>query len=213
MKKLLSLVLALSLCLSLGAMLSSCDLFGAKGAMEELNEEEWQEALSAPNFENVTIKYEYTHEGMLYKQIAKFTKDGVYRSNEATQDGASIGKQEHFFTGTDADTQRNLFLQTFLAIVKDRNNFEYNKDEKIYFAEKASVRVDQAEGLYVEENITNGKLSFTDKGNVDKFVCTLNEVAYVNNEKNQDITIDVTWNFSDYGTTTITAEEQANGSK
>ena len=210
MKKIISLLMALVLCASFAVMLTACDEDDAKAAFEELNEEEWEQALSAPNFENVTIKYEYTHEDMLNKQVAKFTKEGVYRSIESLDEsGKVVASIPTYFTGDDANIQRNLFLQTFLSIVEKRDNFEYDKENDVYIAESASARIDQAEGIYVEEDIKNGKLSFNDKGNVQEFVCTLTESVYMNGELQQSVTIDVVWTFSDYGTTVITAEEQA----
>ena len=209
MKKLLSLLLAIALCASALLILSACDENDAKGAFEELNAEEWKEALSAPAFENVTIKYEYTMEGALQKQVAKVTKDGVYRSMVAVDaNGNESQPQEYYFTGDNANVQRNLFLQTFLAIVEDRENFEYDKETHVYTVKEASARIDQAEGVYVMENAKNGQLTFNKDGQVEKFVCTLNEVVYMNNEKMQDVTVEVTWIFSDYGTTEITAAEK-----
>lgn len=211
MKKLLSLLLAVTLCTSLALVLFSCDKQDAQGALEEMNEEEWEAALAAPNFENVTIKYEYTQEGILYKQVAKVTKDGVYRGIEAfDKDGTSVTQQGNYFTGDEAAVQRNLFLQTFLSIVEKRDNFEYDKENKVYLADSATARIDQAEGIYVQEDIKNGKLYFTEQGNVKEFSCTLTESAYMNGEKMSSATIDVNWTFSAYGTTEITAAEKAN---
>ena len=92
MKKLLSFVLVLALCASMILALNACDLNDAKDIIgmlgngeegaEELNEEEWKEALAAPNFENVTIRYEYENEGTFQKQVMKTTAAGVYRAIE-----------------------------------------------------------------------------------------------------------------------------------
>ena len=213
MKKLLSLLLAIALCASALLVLSACDENDAKGAFEELNAEEWKEALSAPNFENVTIKYEYTMEGALQKQVAKVTKDGVYRSIVAVDANGNESKpQGNYFEGENATVQRNLFLKTFLAIVEDRENFEYNKETHVYTVKAASARIDQAEGVYVTENAKDGQLTFNENGQVEKFVCTLTEAIYLADEKKQETTVEVTWTFSDYGTTEITAtEKEASG--
>ena len=213
MKKLLSLLLVLALSLSLILALSSCDEEDAKGNLEELNEEQWAEAVSAPSFENVTVNYEYTVEGLLQKQLVKVTKDGVYRKIEAfNSDGSSVGSQAAYFTGAEGDMQRDLFLQTFLGIVKDRDNFTFDAEEKLYKADDVSIRIDQGTGVYVTENVKNGKLSFDGDGSVKEFVCTLTESMYMNDEQMQSMTIDVIWSFSAYGTTEITAEEQKSAS-
>jgi len=211
MKKLLSLLLVLTLCASAILAFTACDLNDAKGSLEELNEEEWKEALSAPNFENVTIRYEYENQGAFQKQVMKTTKDGVYRAIEVYQNKESdkpLNKQDVYFEGENAATQRNLFLKTFLGIVENRENFEYDKEAKIYKADDVEVRVDQAPGVYVVENVKNGKLKFSKDGNVEEFICTLTESVYYNNEMKESLTIDVTWTFSDYGTTEITETEQ-----
>ena len=210
MKKLLSLILALALCASFTLALSSCTEEEAKEIFENLTKEEWQQALAAPNFENVTIHYEYTNEGLLTKQTAKFTKDGVYREMEAFDaEGKSTGEFGIYCEGEEATQQRNLFLQTFLAIVEDRDNFEYDETTKLYTAKSAEARIDQSEGLYITEKMKDGKLAFNKDGNVDTFECNLTESIYMNNELKQSATIDVTWTFSNYGTTVITAEEKA----
>lgn len=211
MKKLLSLVLALALCASFTLALSSCTEEEAKEIFENLTKEEWQQALAAPNFENVTIRYEYTNEGLLTKQIAKFTKDGVYRKMESFDaEGKATGEHDIYCEGEEATQQRNLFLQTFLAIVEDRDNFEYNETTKLYTAKNAEARIDQADGIYLTEKMKDGKLAFNKDGNVDTFECNLTESIYMANELKQSINIDVTWTFSNYGTTVITAEEKAN---
>ena len=210
MKKLLSLVLALALCASFTLALSSCTDEEAKEIFENLTKEEWQQALAAPNFENVTIRYEYTNEGLLTKQIAKFTKDGVYRKMESFDaEGKATGEHDIYCEGEEATQQRNLFLQTFLAIVEDRDNFEYDETTKLYTAKNAEARIDQSEGLYLTEKVKDGKLAFNKDGNVDTFECNLTESIYMANELKQSINIDVTWTFSNYGTTVITAEEKA----
>lgn len=211
MKKILSLILALALCASFTLALSSCTEEEAKEIFENLTKEEWQQALAAPNFENVTIHYEYTNEGLLTKQIAKFTKDGVYRKMESFDaEGKATGEHDIYCEGEEATQQRNLFLQTFLAIVEDRDNFEYNETTKLYTAKNAEARIEQSEGIYITEKVKDGKLAFNKDGNVDTFECNLTESIYMANELKQSINIDVTWTFSNYGTTVITAEEKAN---
>lgn len=209
MKRILSLILALALCASFTLALASCTEEEAKEIFENLTKEEWSQALAAPNFENVTIHYEYTNEGLLTKQIAKFTKDGVYRKMESFDaDGKLAGSHDIYCEGEEANQQRNVFLQTFLAIVEDRDNFEYDETTKIYTAKSAEARIDQSEGLYLTEKMKDGKLAFNKDGNVDTFECNLTESIYMNNELKQSITIDVTWTFSNYGTTAITAAEK-----
>lgn len=214
MKKLLSLVLTLALCASFVFALSSCTEEDAKEIFENLNKEEWAEALSAPNFENVTISYEYTQEGALTKQTAKFTKDGVFRSAKSFDaDGKEVGSFDMFFENEEADQQRELFLQVFLAIVGDRDNFKYDEATKLYTAENAEARVDYEEqNAYVIEKMKDGKLEFGSDGNVKRFVCNLTESIYHNNELGNSANLDVEWTFSAYGTTTITDAEKANAS-
>ena len=211
MKKFFYLFLALALCASITLSLASCTEEEAKEIFENLSEEEWEQALSAPNFENVTIHYEYTQGNVFTKQTAKFTKTGVYRSVEMTSiaTGEPAESMAQYFEGEEADQQRNLFLKTFLAIVEDRDNFVYDESTKLYTAENAEARIDHHENAYVTEKIKDGKLSFNSDGNVEKFMCNLTESIYMENELKETHTFDVTWTFSDYGTTEITAAEKA----
>ena len=211
MKKLLSLLLVFALCASMILALNACDLNDAKGNLEELNEEEWKEALSAPNFENVTIRYEYENQGSFQKQVMKTTKKGVYRSIEVYENkdaGKPLSKFGTYLEGEDAATQRNLFLSTFLGIVENRENFKYDEETKVYTADDVEIRIDQAPGVYVVENVKNGKLKFSKDGNVEEFICTLTESIYYNDELKESATIDVIWHFSDFGTTEISEAEQ-----
>lgn len=215
MKKLLSLVLTLALCASFVFALSSCTEEEAKEVFENLNKEEWAAALSAPNFENVTINYEYTQEGALTKQTAKFTKGGVFRSVKSFDaNGKEAGSHEMFFENAEADQQRELFLQTFLAIAGDRDNFTYDEATKLYTTKNAEARIDYEEqNAYVIEKVKDGKLEFGTDGNVKSFVCNLNESIYRNNELSASVNLEVEWTFSAYGTTTITDAEKASASK
>ena len=190
MKKLLSLVLALALCASFTLALSSCTEEEAKEIFENLTKEEWQQALAEPNFENVTIHY-------------------VYRSAEAYDaEGKLAFSFANYFEGEEANQQRNVFLQTFLAIVEDRDNFEYDETTKLYTAKSAEARIDQADGIYLTEEMKDGKLAFNTDGNVEKFMCNLTESIYMNEELDRSASFDVTWTFSNYGTTAITAAEK-----
>lgn len=208
MKKILSLLLVLALALSTMLAFTACD--DAKGAFEELDAEEWEAALHEDNFENVTVRYEYYLESNLQKQVMKVTDEGVYRSIEYydKETNKLLNEDAHFFTGAAADIQRNLFLSTFLGIVKDRENFVFDKESKTYTADDVEIRIDQAEGVYVTEKVKDGKLTFSADGNVEKFVCNLTEAMYVNGEEMQSTTVDVTWTFADYGKTEFTAEEK-----
>lgn len=210
MKRVLSLLLVLSLCAAALLAFSACDLSDAEKKLGELNEEEWEEAFAPANFENVTVRYEYILGTNLQKQVMKMTDEGVYRSIEFynKENNELLNKLANFFEGTTADMQRTLFLQTFLGIVEDKENFEYDETEKVYKADDVEIRIDQAEGIYVVENIKNGKLTFNEDGTVKNFVCTLTESQYMNGEQKESVTTDVTWTFSDYETTKITAEEK-----
>ncbi len=207
MKKILSLALALCLCLGTVFTLASCD----KG----VNEDEWKAMLAAPNFENYTLSQSgpvtyvsgQMTETSTQELIIKITADKVHL--DAKIDGEAAHNK--VYTGEEAAEQKKGYEEVFLAVLADFNNFTYNKDEKVYENPNAvTVNLEYASigtGATATVTMENGKVSLTEDGKLLKFTCHLTQTTTYTipevGEQSITATTDMTWQFSDYGTTAI----------
>ena len=229
MKKLISIILAMLMCMSLGAALVSCDELevpeategtdgtdGTEAPTEEatvgpegITKEEWQEAIATDNFTNVTI--EYVLDGADGKQthIVKITPDAVYRKMTADMGGEEFA-QEICFTGEQAQIQGKMFIDIFLSLLAERENFVYDMENGVYNApEEVSADVTAGEGYTAKETMKNGQVKFSKDGSLEIFTCELTEAVYGGDTLINSATYDVKWTFKDYGKTVITEEEAA----
>jgi uncharacterized lipoprotein YehR (DUF1307 family) len=223
MKKLISMILALVLCMSLGCALVSCDedalpegtdaTNGTEEATvgpEGISKEEWQEAIANDNFTNVTIEYVLeTAEGEKQSHIVKITPNMVYRKMTATLGGEEYS-QEYLFTEEEAQIQGKMFVDVFLSLLAERDNFVYDMENGVYNApEEVSTTVEAGEGMTAKETMKNGQVKFSKNGSLETFVCNLTEAAYMNEQIVHEDTYSATWTFKNYGDTVITEEEAA----
>ncbi len=207
MKKIFSLVLILCMITSLFLMLVSCqgtDEISTDG----LSREDWEEAIADDNFDNVTILAEAPNsENGRETQTVKLTADKVYRTATIMINGTP--KTVHkVFTGSDADFQRDMFLQVILSVLDERDNFEYDSENQVYLSKNAIKKEITIDDERVDKvTMTNGKVKFDAKGNLIYFECTLTESVYNGETLEGGHTTDTVWTFKDYGTTVITQEE------
>ena len=214
MKKLISMILAMVLCLSLGCVLISCEVEELPEGTEEvtigpdgISKEEWQDAIANDNFTNVTIEYVLEGpSGEKQSHIVKITPDQVYR--EVT--GYMYDEEFSFaylFEDENAQTQRKMFIDVFLSLLAERENFVYDMENGVYNApEEVSVDVTAGEGYTAKETMKNGQVKFGKDGSLEVFTCELTEAAYSGEELLNSSTYNVTWTFKDYGKTEITEE-------
>jgi hypothetical protein len=219
MKKIVSLILAAVLCFASFVTLTSCDnirenlgdYIGGKtdGEAETftgLDEEEWQESLSEQKFDNVTINYKLEIiEGQSADQthVVKIAENAVYRKMTMVMGGQDMS-DEQYFTDVLAEQQKNIFLQVFLSLLADRENFEYNAEEDAYFSPSTvTVTLDMGDGMSATEVMKDGKVTFDKNGNIEYFYCELTETTIMEGQEVASITCKATWTFSDYGTTVI----------
>ena len=231
MKKILSLILAALLCFASVAALSSCDNIrenlgdyisgsenssgnGSESQTEEftgIDEEEWQESLSEQKFDNVTINYTLEiieGESGDQKHVVKITEGAVYRYMAMTV-GNQTMDDEITFTDVLAEQQKSIFLQVFLSLLADRDNFVYDTEQDAYLSpSEVSVTLDMGEGSTATELMKDGKVTFDENGNIEYFYCVLTETYITNGETLGSVTCKATWTFSDYGTTVVEVPEE-----
>jgi hypothetical protein len=228
MKKILSLILAAVLCFASVASLASCDNIrenlgdyvggGSEGGSESesetftgIDEEEWQESLSEQKFDNVTINYKLEIiEGQSADQthVVKIAENAVYRKMTMAMGGQDMS-DEVTFTDAEAEQQKSMFLQVFLSLLADRDNFVYDAEQDAYLSPSTvNVTLDMGDGNKATEEMKDGKVTFDEKGNIEYFYCVLTETYIINGEVANAITCKATWTFSDYGTTVVEVPEE-----
>ncbi len=200
MKKLLSLLLVLCVCLSLCVAFTSCD--------NGLSEEEWATAVAAASFTNYTLTYsanfvneDYPEASGQQNEIIKITQDKVYIA--MTLNGEVM--VDHVFTGEEANEQRASYQDIFLAVLKDFDNFVYD-DETQTYSNPNPITVDiTVSGATAHIVMTNGKVSFTEDGKLAKLTMsyTQSTTIPVIGETITTTCDSMTMVFSDYGTTVI----------
>ncbi|MBQ9760752.1 MAG: hypothetical protein IJW16_05330 [Clostridia bacterium] len=200
MKKLASLLLALSLILSLGLVFTSC---GDDG----IDEEGWKAMLAAPNFSNYTLNQSGTMTMTMDGQSITNRQDAVLKINPDKIDHSlKIDGEEVIngvITGEEAAAQKANYEKTFLAVLADFNNFEYDTDEKVY-KNPNKVIVDLTQGEYTAKlEMENGKVTLSEDGKLVKFTCKLTQTTTIPERGDQVAVGDITWTFSDYGTTVV----------
>lgn len=222
MKKLISIILALIMCASLGLALVSCDEVelpeeadGSEAPTEEatigpdgISKEEWQEAIANDNFTNVTIEYVLENaSGEKQTHIVKITPDMVYRKVTAHMDGEDYSF-DYLFTEEEAQIQGKMFIDVFLSLLAERENFVYDMENGVYNApDEVSTEISGGDGMTATETMRNGQVKFSKDGSLETFICELTEAAYIDGELANEATYNVTWTFKDYGKTEITEDE------
>lgn len=179
-----------------------------------ITKEEWQAAIADEKFDNVTILFDVDYVdgdnavgAADHEQTLKICGGKVYRTATMLGDTFSM-----YFTDEMAVSQRKMFLDIFLALLAEKDNYEYDAETKTYVApEKISVTVYPSEGTSDLVEMEEGVVKFDDNGRLVSFSCKLKETATTTYEgQTNTVTLplsDTTWTFSNYGTTEITAEE------
>ena len=205
MKRILSLILAVCLCLSVAVMITSC----GDGEFDGVTAEKWKDFLSEQRFDNVTINFtlssDVNGEYAESSDIVKIADAKVYRKAVWVMSDDS-NELEAVFTGDEAVEQKKIFLGIFLSLLAERDNYVYDEDEGVYKApNKITVVLDDIrEGYHTEEAITNAKVKFDSKGNIEYFSGYFVETVKYGGEVVGVTQGDTVWTFSNFGTTVIT---------
>ena len=215
MKRIISLILLVCVCLASVFVFASCD----EEALRELTNKQWQTAVDSNNFNNVTITATITSEGVTQTQIVKITETGVYREMKATYNGEEF-KQCIYFEGEEATIQKNMFLSVFFELVKNKDNFVYDEANGQYNAPNdvtVTVYPLGTEANYKDEVLMkNGVVKFDEDYNLSYFSCILSESIYEGGATEptaQSPEMDTVWTVGDYGSTVISETEKTEGSQ
>lgn len=215
MKRIISLILLVCVCLASVFVLASCD----EEALRELTNKEWQTAVDSNNFNNVTITATITTDGVPQTQVVKITETGVYREMKVVYNGEEM-KQCIYFEGEQATIQKNMFLSVFFELIKNKDNFVYDEANGQYNAPNdvtATVYPLGVEANYKDDVLMkNGVVKFDEDYNLSYFACKLTETIYANGSTEptqQSPEMDTVWTVGDYGKTVISETEKAEGAQ
>lgn len=220
MKKFLTLILGGLMALSFGA-LAGCDLLGGtnNGGEEqikgvEVTEEQWELAIADVTFDNVSFTQKgestTTQNGTTMNLIediwVKITEDqfsyGGKVTNKAT--GQVAQTEEQTLSSSQAAALRVTYTKIFMGVLAEREKFVYNAELGAYTLSDKVV-IEQSNGYQtVREEIDSGKAIFNEQGYLVAFSCHLYETDVRSGEVFMSYDANITWTFSEYGTTVIT---------
>ena len=152
----------------------------------EVTEEEWVIATGMEQFANFTLNMEGAFDdGEVIDYSVKIDGD------KGEMDGESMEADE-------VDAVKTVFVETILAVAENFDDFTYNAEEQV-FVNKANIVYD-VEVLGESANITasNVKVAFNEDNRVTSISCHMVQVCDGDN-----IVLDITFTFSDYGTTVV----------
>ncbi len=201
MKKILSLILMLAL--SSVLMLTACSS-GGDDDDGTMNAEKWEDMLSAPNFENYTLKERATVMGVETVSTVKIAGDKVELSIlfEGESDSTVI-----LLEGSEAQEQKRSCEELFLALLADFDNFTYDEESKTYKTPETPITVSitmtvEGEPVTADIIMENGVVSLTEDGKLLQFDCNYTQTT-TTPDGPITITTEMHMEFSNYGTTVI----------
>lgn len=235
MKKILLILLALALCLSILTSFVACNTDGenttsnttgeGKDSKDDnpeesgLSSKEWSSMIKESNFENYTLDFQgkmtVTTNGKV--EVEGYSAHSIYRvTKDALEHVIIDGGEENSMVlkGEDAATQKIESSQLYLAILKEYDSFTYDADKKVYTIKDATIDMDitaivngvpSAEKLPVKIKVKEGTATVSNDGKILKLVCDYSQTMTLG----EDVTTTsglVTWTFSNYGNTVINTE-------
>ena len=205
MKKLLSILMAVSLLFSAMLILSACN--ENEGGEGGITESDWKAMIAEPNFENYTLHQKARINyggGMIYNEdaIVKFTKDLMTIEESGDQDFYEE------LVGEELAEQRGAYEDVFRALLADFDNYTYDEESGTYkSASTVTVELEMTpEGLdgVLTAKITmkDGVVTLTEDGKLEKFTCNFKQEMDIPGVGPMTVTTEsMEWSFSDYGTT------------
>ena len=227
--KLLMAMLCLVLCLAMFAACDQTDGETQKPEQEDSEPEvegmaatEWSEKVDAKNFENYTVSMEgrmtVTQNGQEettadLSQTIKVTSDKVSVTARASVPGQN-GETAEFtqtYDGEMAQVYKTQTAQLFLSIIRDYDNFVYDKATNTYKIPETVVVEETLKGTSSTEGmidvptrieIREAVVTFTNDGKLAKLVSDYSQTMTMDGDS---ITTagKTTWTFSNFGTTVI----------
>ncbi len=224
MKKFLTLLMAGALALSFGICAAGCDQNNDNGDElkgVEVTEEQWDIAISDATFDNVTftqvgestIIQSGSSVSIIENLTIKITEDELAYSGSATNKttGEVNTVSEQKYTGAIASAYRTTYTKIFMGVLEQKDKFVYDADLGAYTLSEEVVVEQTAGTQVVTERITNGKAIFNEQGYLVSFSCHLYETDVRNGVTNMTYDANLTWTFSQYGTTIITPPPEESG--
>lgn len=206
MKKLVTLVLTVCLCLSAALALSSCDKKGdatttpapgtttpAPGATTTdsgasvPSEEVWNSSIEMDNFDNVTFLMAGTFDtGETFEELVKLDGNTCLVEEEVSNDPEMV------------NAIKTVYVATVLGVMNNFDNFTFDSAEGVF---KSNV------AIVYDVNVLGEDCTIT-ANNVVVTIDTANKLATMNCDMKQvfdggELNMTVTFTFSDYGTTVI----------
>ncbi len=196
----------------------------------EVTDQEWNAAIQDVNFINVTILQTSTGTAVQTMKLGetpqtfnmtmdqtrtlKFTETAIYIHEDSTITNTDNGQVQpvdlHEYSTeseeTSLDDLRSLYTDLFLAILAKKADFTYNAELGAYTLNQTVTINKEQNNSTVTEQVSNGKAVFDANGVLISFSCDLIE-SVTNDYMSIVENIDMTWTFSNYGTTAITQAE------
>ena len=194
-------------------------------AFEGISENKWDSMISDTAFEN----YTFTTEGKMtvsatgqqttvsdQKSTVKIADDKIEiilyaeEASGSASDGVSMK-----FDGELAEAMKSQYMQIFMIVLKDYENFEYNAESNTYKIEETLTVSDDMIGVAGHGEsfttftiptvieIRNAEATLSDDGKILKLVCDYSQTMDTGNGTFTTTSGITTWTFSDYGTTVI----------
>ena len=169
-----------------------------------VSENDWNEMLANPNFENYTLtQSQYVvYEGTGMQQDCIFKVAGDKASVTMTLDGSTL--DTIVYTGEEAAAQKSSYEQIFRALLADFENFTYDKEENVYKT-TSTITVEvpmEIYGITATIVMENAKVQLSDDGKLLNLECDYTQTT-VTPDDTVVAETEAVWSFSDYGTTVV----------
>ena len=166
----------------------------------EVTKEQWDLAVIAEKFNNVTVSYALVQTGIgEVKAEILIDGDKVYRRME--QPTMNMG-----FVGEQAKAQKDMVLNLFIDLIAKYETFTYNEQEGVYLSTETvtTTVTDEVSGYTTIETMTNGKVKFNSDYTVEWLTCDMTEEIYDGDQKvHTGQYEDMIFQFKDFGTTVV----------
>lgn len=182
---------------------------------QTITEKDWSEMISAASFENYTLTQAAIYsagagfeEDTLVTSVVKFTKDKV-------EIKFTIGDVTNVivYDGEMAKEQKDSYEKIFISLLENPKDYEYDATEKAYKNSK-TITVEDTMHYPAEDDrpafdlkmkivMNNGKATISANGKLLTFVCDYTQTTETPNGTSF-LSTEMSWTFSNYGTTTIT---------
>ncbi len=166
----------------------------------EVTKEQWDLAVIAEKFNNVTINYGFfqTEKGEVKTELL-IAGDKVLKTMKDVN--LVIG-----YAGEQAKEQKSLVLDLFIGLLEKYENFTFDEQESVYISTDTitSTVTNDVSGYTAVETLTNGKVKFNSDYTIEWLSGDLTEEVFVDGQKIRVSKFeDMVFTFKDFGTTVV----------